>query len=65
MTSNLVTELGSSNPIYPFVLLSEYRVIVCQPCQYACLAGETATRLSQKHADVDLGNRRTEMPTMR
>ncbi|KAH7247477.1 uncharacterized protein BKA55DRAFT_514321 [Fusarium redolens] len=58
MASNLFTELGCSNPIYPFVLLPEYRLIVCQPCQYACLAGETATHLSQKHADVDLGTRR-------
>jgi hypothetical protein len=58
MTSSLITELGSSNPIYPFVLLSEYRVVVCQTYQYAYLAGKTATHLSQKHANIDLEIRR-------
>ncbi|KAI3573860.1 hypothetical protein IWW34DRAFT_634231 [Fusarium oxysporum f. sp. albedinis] len=58
MASNLFTELGCSNPIYPFVLLPEYRLIVCQTCQYACLAGETATHLSQRHANIDLEIRR-------
>ncbi|KAH7159366.1 hypothetical protein DER46DRAFT_508741, partial [Fusarium sp. MPI-SDFR-AT-0072] len=42
----------------PFVLLPEYRLIVCQTCQYACLAGETATHLSQRHANIDLETRR-------
>jgi hypothetical protein len=46
MTNSLVTKLGSSNPIYPFIFLSEYQVVVCQTCQYAFLASETAIHLT-------------------
>ncbi|KAH7186801.1 hypothetical protein DER44DRAFT_801603, partial [Fusarium oxysporum] len=48
-----MTEPGSSNPIYPFILLPKYRLLVCQICQYACLAGETSTHLAKKHIGID------------
>jgi hypothetical protein len=50
-----MTELGSCNPIYPFILLSEYRVLVCQKYQYACLTGKVATYLATKYAGIDPG----------
>jgi hypothetical protein len=53
-----MTELGLSNPIYPFMLLSEYRILVCQKCQYACLAREVATHLAKRHPGIDPGTRR-------
>ncbi|KAJ9413887.1 hypothetical protein QL093DRAFT_2506649 [Fusarium oxysporum] len=39
------------------MLLSEYRILVCQTCQYACLAREIATHLAKKHPGIDLGTR--------
>ncbi|EXL63564.1 hypothetical protein FOPG_20162 [Fusarium oxysporum f. sp. conglutinans race 2 54008] len=51
-------ELGYSYPVYPFTFLSEYRMVVCQKYQYACLAGEIATHLAKKHPEIDLGARR-------
>jgi hypothetical protein len=58
MTLNPLTELGPSNPIYPFMLLSQYRILVCQKCQYACLAREVTTHLAKKHPGIDLWTRR-------
>jgi hypothetical protein len=58
MTLKPMTELGRSNPIYPFMLLSEYRILVCQKCQQACLAREIATHLAKKHPGIDPGTRR-------
>jgi hypothetical protein len=57
MAFNPMTELGPSNPIYPFMLLSEYRILVCQKCQHACLAREVPTHLAKKHPGIDLGTR--------
>jgi hypothetical protein len=48
-----LTELGPSNPVYPFMLLSQYRIVVCQICQYACLASEVTARLAKKHYGID------------
>jgi hypothetical protein len=53
-----ITELGPSNPIYPFMLLSQYRILVCQKCQHACLANEVATHLAKKHPGIEPGTRR-------
>lgn len=58
MTLNPTTEPGSSNPIYPFILLPKYQILVCQTCQYAYLAGEIATHLAKKHVGIDPGTRR-------
>ncbi|WZH50246.1 uncharacterized protein QYS62_011490 [Fusarium acuminatum] len=58
MTLKPLTELGPSNPIYPFMLLSQYRILVCQKCQYACLAREVTTHLAKKHPRIDLWTRR-------
>jgi DNA-directed RNA polymerase subunit RPC12/RpoP len=52
-----ITELGPSNPIYPFMLLSQYRILVCQKCEHACLANEVATHLAKKHPEIDPGTR--------
>lgn len=49
---------GSSNPIYPFILLCKYRILVCQACQYTCLAGEIATHIAKKHVGIDPSTRR-------
>ncbi|EXK24333.1 hypothetical protein FOMG_18930 [Fusarium oxysporum f. sp. melonis 26406] len=57
MTLKPLTELGPSNPIYPFMLLSQYRILVCQKCQYACLAREVTTHLAKKHPGIDLWTR--------
>jgi hypothetical protein len=58
MTLNHMTEPGSSNPIYPFILPPKYQILVCQTCQYAYLASETATHLAKKYAGIDPGTRR-------
>jgi hypothetical protein len=58
MALNPMTELGPSNPIYPFMLLSEYQVLICQKCQHACLATEATTHLAKKHHRIDPGTRR-------
>jgi hypothetical protein len=57
MALNPITELGPSNPIYPFILLSKYRILVCQTCQYTYLAREITTHLTKKHPGIDLGTR--------
>lgn len=49
---------GSSNPIYPFILLCKYRILVCQAGQYWCLAGEIATHIAKKHVGIDPSTRR-------
>jgi hypothetical protein len=53
MALNLMMELGPSNPIYPFMLLSQYRLLVCQKCQHACLAREVASHLAKRHPGID------------
>jgi hypothetical protein len=58
MALNPIAELGPSNPVYPFMLLSQYRILVCQKCQYACLANEAATHLAKTHPMVEPGTRR-------
>ena len=58
MALNSIRELGPSNPIYPFMLLSEYRILVCQKCQHACLAREVATHLAKKYPEINPGARR-------
>ncbi|KAJ9419615.1 hypothetical protein QL093DRAFT_2591171 [Fusarium oxysporum] len=52
-----ITELGPSNPIYPFMLLFQYRILVCQNPD-ACLANEVATHLAKKHPGIEPGARR-------
>jgi hypothetical protein len=41
--SNLKSEPYSA--IYPYVLLSTYRLLVCQVCRFASVADEVATSL--------------------
>ncbi|KAH7187512.1 hypothetical protein BKA60DRAFT_256490 [Fusarium oxysporum] len=57
MALNPMTELSPSNLIYPFILLSKYRILAYQTCQYACLAREVATYLAKKHPRIDPGTR--------
>ncbi|KAM5526323.1 hypothetical protein FOXYSP1_02367 [Fusarium oxysporum f. sp. phaseoli] len=49
-----MTEPSSSNPIYPFILVPNYRLLVCQICQYVYLARETSTYLAKMHIGIDL-----------
>jgi hypothetical protein len=55
MAFNPMTEPGFSNPIYPFIFLTKHRyhILICQTCQYACLAGEIATHLAEQHVGID------------
>jgi uncharacterized protein (DUF2225 family) len=49
-TSNLQPE--SCSAIYPYVLLSTYRLFVCQICGFASVADEIATHLKTQHRDM-------------
>ena len=42
----------------PFVHLSEYFLIVCQICEYCCVADEVATHLRVRHSDLSASRRR-------
>jgi hypothetical protein len=44
----------SSNPIYPFVILPEYQLLVCELCGFATLPNEVNTHLRTKHKDITL-----------
>ncbi|KAM5520435.1 hypothetical protein FOXYSP1_14325 [Fusarium oxysporum f. sp. phaseoli] len=57
MTTYPITKLGSSNPIYLLLYLPTYGLIVCQVCQYACLASEATTYLTTKHHNIDPATR--------
>jgi hypothetical protein len=48
--SNLQSEPCSA--IYPYVLLSTYRLLVCQVCRFASVANEVATHLRTRHRDI-------------
>ncbi|KAH7460465.1 hypothetical protein FOMA001_g19507 [Fusarium oxysporum f. sp. matthiolae] len=48
--SNLQSEPCSA--IYPYVLLSTYRLLVCQVCAFASVADEVATHLRTRHRDI-------------
>ncbi|KAM5528226.1 hypothetical protein FOXYSP1_19495 [Fusarium oxysporum f. sp. phaseoli] len=48
--SNL--QSGSCSAIYPYVLLSTYRLLVCQVCGFASVADEVATHLKTRHRDI-------------
>ncbi|QKD56906.2 uncharacterized protein FOBCDRAFT_203955 [Fusarium oxysporum Fo47] len=48
--SNLQSEPCSA--IYPYVLLSTYRLLVCQVCGFASVADEVATHLRTRHRDI-------------
>ncbi|EXK77216.1 hypothetical protein FOQG_18067 [Fusarium oxysporum f. sp. raphani 54005] len=48
--SNLQSE--SCSAIYPYVLLSTYRLLVCQVCGFASVADEVATHLRTRHRDI-------------
>jgi uncharacterized protein (DUF2225 family) len=48
--SDIRSELCSA--IYPYVLLSTYRLLVCQVCGFASVADEVATHLKTRHRDM-------------
>ncbi|EXK26248.1 hypothetical protein FOMG_17150 [Fusarium oxysporum f. sp. melonis 26406] len=48
--SNLQSEPYSA--IYPYVLLSTYRLLVCQVCGFASIVDEVATHLRTRHRDI-------------
>ncbi|KAJ9419392.1 hypothetical protein QL093DRAFT_2362365, partial [Fusarium oxysporum] len=48
--SNLQSEPCSA--IYPYVLLSTYRLLVCQVCGFASIVDEVATHLRTRHRDI-------------
>ncbi|KAH7205208.1 hypothetical protein BKA60DRAFT_545465 [Fusarium oxysporum] len=56
--SNLQSEPCSA--IYPYVLLSTYRLLVCQVCAFASVADEVATYLRTRHRDIQ-SERRQEL----
>ncbi|EXL66760.1 hypothetical protein FOPG_17083 [Fusarium oxysporum f. sp. conglutinans race 2 54008] len=56
--SNLQSEPCSA--IYPYVLLSTYRLPVCQVCAFASVADEVATHLRTRHRDIQ-SERRQEL----
>ena len=55
MTSNLQFE--SCSAVHPYVLLSTYRLLVCQVCGFAPVADEVATHLKTRHRDIQLEHR--------
>jgi hypothetical protein len=48
--SNLRSE--SCSAIHPYVILSTYRLLVCQVCGFASVADEVATHLRTRHHDI-------------
>ncbi|KAM0362018.1 hypothetical protein ACHAO7_011321 [Fusarium culmorum] len=50
MASNLQSE--SCRTIHPYVILSTYRLLVCQVCGFASVADEVATHLRTRHRDI-------------
>jgi rubrerythrin len=54
--SNLQSEPCSAT--YPYVLLSTYRLFVCQVCGFASVADEVATHLRTRHRDIQPDHRR-------
>ncbi|KAH7199165.1 hypothetical protein BKA60DRAFT_411898, partial [Fusarium oxysporum] len=51
-------ESSSSDAIYPFVLLPQYKILICQVCQFGCVADEVATHLRTRHHDINAESRR-------
>ncbi|KAJ0130219.1 hypothetical protein HZ326_26672 [Fusarium oxysporum f. sp. albedinis] len=47
---NLQSE--SCSAIYPYVLLSTYRLLVCQVYRFASIANKAATHLRTQHRDI-------------
>jgi hypothetical protein len=47
---NLQSE--SCGAIHPYVILSTYRLLVCQICGFASVADEVATHLRTRHRDI-------------
>jgi hypothetical protein len=48
----------SSNPIYPFVIIPEYQLLVCKLCGFATLPNEVNAHLRTKHKNIALECRR-------
>ena len=63
-TMSSIMERGSSSVIYPFILLLEYKLLVCQLCQFGCVADEVATHLRTRHDDIDPESRRKLVETI-
>jgi len=55
MSTILVFE---AEAIKPFVVLEEYRLLVCTVCRYACLTNEVITHLRSKHRTIPAPKRR-------
>jgi hypothetical protein len=55
MASDLRTE--PCNAIYPYVLLSKYRLLVHQLCRLAFFTDEVAIHLKTRHRDINLEHR--------
>ncbi|KAH7231630.1 uncharacterized protein BKA55DRAFT_524254, partial [Fusarium redolens] len=55
MTITITASKLQSEPcsaIYPYVLLSTYRLVVCQVCGFASVADEVTTHLKTRHRDM-------------
>ncbi|KAH7231099.1 hypothetical protein BKA59DRAFT_536212 [Fusarium tricinctum] len=54
MTINMTAESLQSEPsaIHPYIVLSTYRLLVCQVCGFASVAEEVATHLRTRHRDI-------------
>ncbi|EXL68003.1 hypothetical protein FOPG_15909 [Fusarium oxysporum f. sp. conglutinans race 2 54008] len=53
--SNLRSE--SCSAIHPYVILSTYRLLVCQVCGFASVADEVTTHLRTRHRDIQPDHR--------
>ncbi|KAF5698067.1 hypothetical protein FMUND_15204, partial [Fusarium mundagurra] len=63
MTINMTAASLQSEPcsaIHPYVVLSTYRLLVCQACEFASVADEVATHLRTRHRDIQ-PDRRQEL----
>jgi hypothetical protein len=56
MTINMTAESLQSEPsaIHPYIVLSTYRLLVCQVCRCASIAEEVATHLRTQYRDIQL-----------
>jgi hypothetical protein len=62
MQSTTPPELCST--IYPFVLLSAYRILVCEVCGFACVANEAGTHLKSRHRSIKKEDRKRLVATI-
>ena len=55
---------GPRGPIYPFVLLSSHRILVCQVCGFTSVADEAKSHLLARHRDIASEHRQTVLESI-